>query len=125
MRDHFARQADVLGLLGVDAQPGVVLDAVPGGPLRLELGELAEVVAKAVDAAAVEAGPERRLAHGDAAHLGQRLVVVGGPRDHVDVRVDVVHGGQCRRIQRRARLDTRGSIRGPAGDMPGRPRFAA
>ena len=54
----------------------------------------AEVVAKAVDAAAVEAGPERRLAHRDAAHLGQRLVVVRGPRDHVDVGVDVVHGNQ-------------------------------
>ena len=42
------------------------------GPLRLALGELAEVVAKAVDAAAVEAHPEGRLADGDAAHLGQR-----------------------------------------------------
>ena len=54
-RDHFARQRDVLGLLGVDAQPGEVLNAVPAGPLRLELGELLEIIAKAVDAAAVEA----------------------------------------------------------------------
>ena len=61
------------------------------GPLRLERGELPEVVAKAVDAAAVEPGPERRLAHRDAAHLGERLVVVRGPRDHVDVGIDVVH----------------------------------
>ena len=64
---------------------------IPAGPLRLELGELAEIIAKAVDAAAVEAGPERRLAHRDAAHLGQRLVVVGDAGDHVDVRIDVIH----------------------------------
>ena len=73
-----------------------MLDPVAAGPLRLELGELAEVVAEALDAAAVEPGPERRLAHRHAAHQGQPLVVVGGPRDHVDVRVDVVHG-QCRK----------------------------
>ena len=90
--DHLARQADVLGLLGVDAQPGVMPHAVPAGPLGLELGQLAEVIAKAVDGAAIEAGPEGRLAHGDAAHLGQRLVVVGDARDHVDVRIDVIHG---------------------------------
>ena len=91
-RDHFARQRDVLRLLGVDAQPGEMLNAVPAGPLRLERRELLEVVAKPVDAAAVVAGPKRRLAHRHAAHLGERLVVVRRPRDHVDVGVDVVHG---------------------------------
>ena len=67
---------------------------MPYQPARFgsNVGELPEVVAKAVDAAAIEAGPKRRLAHGDAAHLGERLVVVGRPRDHVDVRIDVVHG---------------------------------
>jgi len=33
-----------------------VLNAIPTGTLGFELGELAEVVAKAVDAAAIEAG---------------------------------------------------------------------
>ena len=47
-RDHLARQRDVLGLLGVDAEPAVVLDAVERGPLRLVLGQLAEVVAEAL-----------------------------------------------------------------------------
>ena len=91
-RDHFARQRNVLRLLGVDAQPREVLNAVPTGPLRLERRELLEVVAKPGDAAAIVPGPERRLAHRDAAHLGERLVVVRRPRDHVDVWIDVVHG---------------------------------
>ena len=44
-----------------------------------------------VGAAAIETGPERGFAHRDAPHLGQGFVVVGGPRDHVDVGIDVVH----------------------------------
>ena len=48
--DDLARQLDVLGFLGVDAQPGVVLDAELRGPLRLDLGEVAEVIAKALGA---------------------------------------------------------------------------
>ena len=46
-RDHFAREADVLRLLGVDAQPAVMLDVELRRPLRLVLGELAEVIVKA------------------------------------------------------------------------------
>ena len=68
--DHLAGEGDVLGLLGVDAQPGVVADAVVGRALRLPLGELAEVVAEAVGAAAVVAHPEGRLADGHAARPG-------------------------------------------------------
>ncbi len=89
--DHLAGQLDVLGLLGVDAQPGVMADAELGGPFRLDLGQVAEVVAEAVDGAAVEAGPEGRLADGDAAALGHAVVVVGDAGDHVDVRIDVIH----------------------------------
>ena len=92
--DDFARQLDVLGFLGVDAQPGVMADAELGGPLRLDLGEMAEVIAKALGGAAIEPGPEGRLADGDAAALGHAMVVVGDAGDHVDVRVDV--GGHGR-----------------------------
>ena len=71
----------------------VVADAEQGGALRLDFGEVAEVVAEALGRAAVEAGPEGRLADGDAAALGHAMVVVGDAGDHVDVRVDVVHKG--------------------------------
>src|SRR4029077_1525095 len=84
----------VLGLLGVDANPGEMADAVGGRPAGLEISELAEVVAEAVGAGAIEPGPKRRLAHPDAAHPGQRLIVVRDPRDHVNMWVDVVHGGR-------------------------------
>src|SRR5581483_26186 len=78
----------VLGLLGVDAEPGVVPDAELGGALRLELGQVAEVVAEAFGTAAVEAGPEGRLADGHAAAQGHAVVVIRHARDHVDVRVE-------------------------------------
>ncbi|TXT35189.1 MAG: hypothetical protein FD138_1469 [Planctomycetota bacterium] len=94
LRDHlddFTREFDVFGFLGVDAEPSVVLDAGPTGALRLEFGELPEVVAEAVHTATIEAGPERRLADGHAAHPSNPLVVVGHAGNHVDVRVDVVH----------------------------------
>src|SRR5262249_46092955 len=75
------------------AQPGVVLDAELGGAFRLVLGQVAEVVAEALDGAAVEAGPVGGLAQGHAAALGHALVGVGDAGDHVNVRVDVVQGG--------------------------------
>ena len=62
------------------------------GPVRLVLGELAEVVAEPLRPRAVEPRPERRLADHHAAGQGHPLVVVGGAGDHVDVGVDVVHG---------------------------------
>ena len=86
--DHFARQGDVFGLLGVDAEPAVVADAEQGGAFRLDFGEVAEVVAEALGGAAVEPGPEGRLADRRAAAQGHAVVVVGGPRDHVDVGVE-------------------------------------
>jgi hypothetical protein len=48
MSDDLARQRDVLGLLGVDAEPRSSADAVERRPLRLDLGEVAEVVAEAL-----------------------------------------------------------------------------
>ena len=50
-----------------------------------------KIIAKAVNRASIEPRPESRLADRNATHFGQSFVVVGRPRDHVDVRVDVVH----------------------------------
>ena len=52
---------------------------------------LTEVVVETLDPRAVEPRPERRLAHHDAPGESHALVVVGGPGDHVNVGVDVVH----------------------------------
>ena len=41
-----------------------------------ELGQLAKVIAKALDATAIKASPERRFAQRHAAHLGERFVIV-------------------------------------------------
>ena len=60
--DDFARQLDVLRFLGVDAQPGIMADAEQGGPFRLDLGEMAEVIAEPLGGAAIEPRPEGRLA---------------------------------------------------------------
>ena len=65
----------------------VVLDAVRGGPLALVFGQLAEVVAKTLDARTIETSPERRLAHEHASGHCHSLVIVGHPRDHVNVRI--------------------------------------
>src|SRR5262249_40391898 len=93
-------ETDILSLFGVDAQPAEVLQAVLCRPLWLDLGELAEVIAKAINRAAVEAGPKRRLAHRHAAHLGQRPVVVGNPPHHVNMWVDVIHRKLAKKLSR-------------------------
>src|SRR5262249_26696459 len=64
--------------------------------------EMAEVITEAFRRAAVEAGPERRLAQGDAAAVGHALIVVRDARNHVNVRVDVVHGCSSPRLQGRS-----------------------
>ena len=68
-----------------------MLDADGRRAFRFDLSQLTEVVAKPVDAATVESGPECRFAHRDAAHSGHAFVVVRHAGDHVNVRVDVVH----------------------------------
>ena len=89
--NHFAGERNVFGFLGVDAEPGEVLNARPTGALGFEIGQLPEVVAKRFGAAAIEPGPEGRFTEGDAPHAGHPFVVVGGPRNHVDMRIDEVH----------------------------------
>ncbi len=89
--DHFAAERNVLGFLGVDAQPGVVVDAVFGRAFRLDVEQVAEIIGEAGGAGPIEAGPERRLRHRHHAGTGHVQVVVGGAADAVDVRVDVFH----------------------------------
>ena len=79
----------ILRLLGVDAEPGVVGDAVLGGPLRFGVGQDGEVVEEALRTRSVVARPERRFGDRDTSGEGHALVVVGGPTHHVDVRIDV------------------------------------
>ena len=89
---HLAGEGDVLGLLGVHAEPAVVADAILGAPLRLPFRELAEVVVKAVGAAAVESHPECGLANHQAAHLGHQLQIVGISRCDVNMGIEEAHG---------------------------------
>ncbi len=75
-----------------------MLNAVLGCPAWLEVGQLPEVIAEALDAAAIEARPKRRFAQGNTAHLGQSFIIVGGARDHVNMRIDEVHRGSCLQV---------------------------
>ena len=58
---------------------------------RLDVGQLSKVVSKPVHRAAVVTGPKSGFADRDASHPRQRFVVVGGSRNHVQMRIDVVH----------------------------------
>ena len=111
-RHHLPSKAGVLRLFGVDAEPAIVRDSIAGSPLRLGIGQLAEVVEESSRRGTVEPGPEGRLRHRDAARLGHPRVVVRRPADHVDVRVDIGHraggsrageSGVCLGLRRGAR----------------------
>lgn len=91
--EDFAGEVEVFGFLGVDAEPGEVLDAVLGGAFGFDVEEVAEVVVEAGGGGAVEAGPEGGLGNGYDAAAGHEEVVVGGSGDTVDVGVDEGHGG--------------------------------
>ena len=91
--EDFAGEDEVVGFLGVDAEPGEVGEMVACGAAWLVVCELAEVVVEALGAGAVEAGPEGGLADGDAACHDHGEVVVGDAADHVGVGLYVLHGG--------------------------------
>ena len=59
--------------------------------LRLDVGQMAEVIGEAGGGGAIVPGPERRLGDGDDAGAGHVEVVVGRAADAVDVGVDVLH----------------------------------
>ena len=66
-RDDIAREFDIFGLLGVDAEPAIVRKAELGCALGLVFGQLAEVVVKPVRGTSIKARPECRLTDGGAA----------------------------------------------------------
>jgi hypothetical protein len=59
--------------------------------LRLVLGELAEIIVKAVHGTAIKTRPERRFADGFAAGERHALVIIRRAADHVGVRFNVTH----------------------------------
>jgi len=89
--DDVFGQLDVLGFLGIDAEPGKMGEAEPGGALRLVFGELPEIVLKPGRRPAVEARPERRLANGPASRQRHVRVIVGDAADHVGVGFEIAH----------------------------------
>src|SRR5665213_394969 len=62
-----------------------------GGALRLEIGELAEIIIKTGHATAVEGRPERRFADGRAAGERHAFIIVRRAADHMGVGFDVFH----------------------------------
>ena len=88
---HLAREAGIVGLLRIDAEPGEMFDAGFCGAFWFVFGELAEVVVESAGGRAVEAGPERRLADDLAAGDREFFVVIRRPADHVGVWLDVFH----------------------------------
>src|SRR5262249_21006580 len=78
---------------------GIMANAELGRALGFDLGEVPEVIAKALRRAAIEPSPERRLRDGGAAGVGHALIVVRDARDHVNMRVDVVHDDTLARLR--------------------------
>ena len=98
--EDFLGFAEVLGFFGIEADPGVVVDAELGGTGGFEGSEVVEVVEEAFGGA-VEAGPEGGFGDGDDAGEGEGFVVGGGAGDHVDMRVDEEHEGLLLATERR------------------------
>ena len=74
-------------------------EAKLGGAFRFLVGELAKVIMKAIDTAAVEAGPEGGLTDAGATGSGHLDVVIRRPADHVTVRFDVAHCEKLREFE--------------------------
>ena len=89
--EHRAGELEVLGFLGVDAEPAEMRQAVFRCPLWFVLRNLAEVVVKTLRGTAVKAGPESRFSDGGAAGGSHVTVIVRDPADHVGVRFNEAH----------------------------------
>jgi hypothetical protein len=93
---HGFGQRLVVGLLRVEPDRAIVADAELAGAETLEARDQGQVVAIGLGAGARLTEPEGRLDHGDDAGAGHGLVIVGGARDHMGVRVDD-HGAGAQR----------------------------
>ena len=89
--DDFLREFCVFGFFGVDAKPGEVRQAELGRAFGFVFGQLAEVIVKAINGTAVEAGPKGWFANCGATSGDHVEVIVSDPADHVAMRFDVTH----------------------------------
>jgi len=90
-RQDVLGQGPVVRLARVERDARVVRDPVLPRAVRFEAQDVVEVVAEGPGAGPRLAHPERGLDHDPHARQGELLVVVGHPRDHVNVRVEDVH----------------------------------
>src|SRR4051812_13047356 len=81
--DNILGEFYIFGFLGIDAEPREMWEPEFRGAFGLMLGQLTEIVAEAIDGAAVEPGPESRFTYGLAAGRDHLNVVVGDAADHV------------------------------------------
>jgi hypothetical protein len=68
-----------------------MLDTELRRPSRFHLDQMSEVIAKAVGGSPVEPCPKRGFGNRHTTAPGHAVIVVRGPADHVDMRIDVVH----------------------------------
>ena len=93
-RKHIGGEGEIFGFLGVDAEPGKMRQEKLRGARGLILRELAKIVTKAINRAAIVASPEGGFADGLTPGRDHRLIVVGRAADHMAVGLDVAHGGK-------------------------------
>ena len=73
----------------------MMLDSIVCGSFGFCVGELPVVVAEPIHTASIKARPKRRFGNGHAPGLSHAAVVVGSAGDHMDVRIDVLHGASA------------------------------
>ena len=88
-RDDFAREDGIFRFLRIDAEPGVMSNAVLRGALGLEVGELPEVVLKSFGRRSIVARPKCWLRNRNTSGERHALVVVGGATHHVNMWIDI------------------------------------
>src|ERR1700677_1420825 len=96
-RDNFhdlLRQPNILSLLRIDAQPGIMSQPEFRRPFRLMFRQLPEVIIKPIHRTPVEPGPKRRFAHRLATRRRHRQIIIRRPADHMRMRLDIAHRGK-------------------------------
>ena len=83
---HIPRESHVLRLLGIDAQPCVMVHAELGRPGGFAFRKLYEIIPETVRGRTVVTGPERRFPYRQAAGLRHGPVFVRGAAHHMYMR---------------------------------------